>query len=446
MVQQVVQGDRSLILLELNEVNFDFVRRYIARGELPTLSRLIADHGLSETTSETEYEHLEPWIQWITAHTGRPFAEHGVFRLGDIVEHDFDQIWEMLERAGLSVGAISPMNAKNRTRAAAFFVPDPWTRTPVTGDRSLHLLSQALAQAVSENASSRIEAGSYLKLLRGLAAHFRVSTFGELTKLALGKRFSPWYGAMFLDRMLADVFVRQWRRHRPNFASLFLNAAAHIQHHYMFSSAVYDGPNKNPEWYLAKGKDPLLDIYRVYDDIVKDMLALPGSPRVMVATGLHQDPYPTELYYYRLTDHAAFLARLGIAFETVVPLMSRDFTVTFATDEACARAGESLSAVASPDGVPLFSVDNRGRTLFVMLTYPKEIRSGFVPTRAGNVLWDISGDVAFVALKNGEHNGIGYYLDTGEKSGSNVARFRLAELPERVTAALRVDRSLARVA
>jgi hypothetical protein len=49
-------------------------------------------------------------------------------------------------------------------------------------------------------------------------------------------------------------------------------------------------PNKNPAWYLAPGKDPLLDIYRAYDDIVSDMLALPGSPRLMLATGLHQDP------------------------------------------------------------------------------------------------------------------------------------------------------------
>jgi len=82
-----------LLVVELNEVNFDFVRRYIARRELPTLSGLLARHGLVETSSETEYDHLEPWIQWVTAHTGKTFAEHGVFRLGDIIEHDIDQIW-----------------------------------------------------------------------------------------------------------------------------------------------------------------------------------------------------------------------------------------------------------------------------------------------------------------------------------------------------------------
>jgi len=430
----------KLLLIELNEVNFEYVRRYAARGELPTLARLLATHGLVETTSEAEYDHLEPWIQWVTAHTGKMFAEHRVFRLGDIVEQDIDQIWERLERAGLSVGAISPMNAKNRTCNAAFFVPDPWTRTPVSGDRSLKLLWEALSQAVGDNASARIESGSYLKLLRGLAAHFRISTIGQLARFAVGKRSAPWYGAMFLDRFLADVFVRQWRRHRPHFASLFLNAAAHIQHHYMFSSSVYDGPNKNPNWYLAPGKDPLLDIYSVYDDIVRDMLALPGAPRVMIATGLHQDPYPAQLFYYRLADHVSFLSRLGVKFTNVVPLMSRDFTVSFDDSQAAEDAARVLSSVRAPDGLPMFSVDNRGRTLFMMLTYPKEIRPGFIPKIDSQPLWDIHPDVAFVALKNGEHNGTGYFLDTGTgNSAKPDGCFPLAELPRRVAAVFGIE-------
>ena len=65
------------------------------------------------------YEHLEPWIQWVTAHTGLDFAEHGVFRLGDIVARDLPQIWEQLEEKGLRVGAICPMNAKHRLKDAA---------------------------------------------------------------------------------------------------------------------------------------------------------------------------------------------------------------------------------------------------------------------------------------------------------------------------------------
>jgi hypothetical protein len=427
----------SLLLVELNEVNFDYVRRYIAQGELPTFAKLLSNHGLAETTSESEYTHLEPWIQWVTAHTGKSFTEHGVFRLGDIIEHDIDQIWERVERAGLKVGAISPMNAKNRTRNAAFFVPDPWTKTSVSGDRSLHLLNEALAQAVGDNASNKVSAVSYLKLLAGLLAHFRISSIGTLARLILSRRSAPWSNALFLDRFLADVFICQWRRHRPGFATLFLNAAAHIQHHYMFSSGVYDGPNRNPEWYLAPGKDPLLDVYRLYDGIVRDMLRLPGAPRVMLATGLHQDPYPTELYYYRLREHSRFLTRLGVSFQSVNPLMSRDFLIVCGSPEQAETCAQTLRAVQAPDGIPLFTVENRGRDLFVMLTYPKEIARGFIPILNARPLWDIHEDVAFVALKNGEHNGVGYFIDTG-LSRQAREEFRLADLPGRIFAALGV--------
>jgi hypothetical protein len=301
----------------------------------------------------------------------------------------------------------------------------------------LHLLNEALAQAVGDNASNKIAAGSYLKLAAGLLAHFRPSTIGTLARLFLQRRSAPWSNALFLDRFLADVFICQWRRHRPEFASLFLNAAAHIQHHYMFSSGVYDGPNRNPEWYLAAGRDPLLDVYRLYDGIVRDMLRLPGSPRVMLATGLHQDPYPTELYYYRLKDHSGFLSRLGVNFQSVNALMSRDFMVVCGSPGEADRCADTLRAVLAPDGTPLFTVENRGRDLFVMLTYPKEIAHGFVPVLQGRSLWDIHEDVVFVALKNGEHNGVGYFIDTGLPKAAGSG-FRLADLPARIFAALGV--------
>ncbi|HKR37855.1 MAG TPA: hypothetical protein VJT10_23640, partial [Steroidobacteraceae bacterium] len=101
-----------LLLLELNEVNFEFVEAYTRRGELPNFAALFQQHGFTRTTSETSYEQLEPWIQWVTAHTGKSLAEHSVFRLGDIASRDIPQIWELLEERGLKVGAISPMNAK----------------------------------------------------------------------------------------------------------------------------------------------------------------------------------------------------------------------------------------------------------------------------------------------------------------------------------------------
>lgn len=428
----MASNDRPLVLLEFNEVNFDFVRRYIDRGHLKSLTGLLSSSGIAETTSEDAYEHLEPWIQWVTAHTGLPFADHHTFRLGDITQRNLEQIWERLERFGVSVAAVSPINAANRTQRSPFFLPDPWTQTPVSGSWVLRQLSAGLAQAVGENAQRRLTIPTLLRLMLGLSAHFRSSTFGELATHALKSRREPWRAPLFLDRLLADVFIRQWRQHRPGFASLFLNAAAHIQHHYMFSSAVYEGPRRNPDWYIAAGADPVLDVYSLYDRILKEVLELPGAPRVMLATGLHQDPYPVEQYYYRLKDHTAFLRRLNLPVASVQARMSRDFTVYCASPADAKQCESVLGRLAASDGDALFTVDNRGSDLFVMLTYPREIPAGFVFRLDAKPMWDLSLDVAFVALKNGEHSGVGYFSDTGLPPFPRGTRFPLSEVFSRV--------------
>jgi len=41
-----------------------------------------------------------------------------------------------------------------------------------------------------------------------------------------------------------------------------------------------------------------------------------------------------------------------------------------------------------------------------------------------------------VALKNGEHNGRGYFLDTGLRKGEAPAEFPLKEIPARILSAL----------
>src|SRR5690348_10736474 len=127
---------RPLIFIELSEINFDLVRLYLDkyRDRFPALRTLLSQHS-TVTSAEEEYENLEPWVQWPSVHTGLSFNEHRIFRLGDVVESGAPQFFEQVERAGYSVGAVSPMNAANRLQTPAYFVPDPWTRT--APDRSI---------------------------------------------------------------------------------------------------------------------------------------------------------------------------------------------------------------------------------------------------------------------------------------------------------------------
>ena len=424
-----------LLLLELNELNFEYVEHYATEGRLPAFARLLAAHGYQRTRSESVYEQVEPWIQWVSVHTGKSYAEHGVFRLGDGPAAGHAQIWETLERRGLRVGAFSPMNAGNALADPVFFVPDPWTHTTVRAPALMREAYAAICQAVGDNAEGRITGASFARLLAGLAVYSRKTRWPRYLTDGLAGLRKHWPRAVFLDRFLVDCFLSEWRRSRPHFASLFLNGAAHLQHHYLFNSAAYRGPHRNPAWYLPASEDPLFAIYRLYDELLGDLPALSPTPRLMIATGLHQDPVAEPVYYWRLRDHAGFLRALGCRFEAVEPRMSRDFLVRCADASAASAVAGRLASGRMPDGAPVFEVDNRGDNLFVTLAYPHEVKAGTAAVFGDAQVADLAREVVFVALKNAHHNGIGYLLDTGVRASPAAEPIPLTEICARVAAA-----------
>jgi hypothetical protein len=424
---------RRVILLEMNEVSLPFLEQYVAQGRLPAFRAMLEEHGYVMTESESAYEHLEPWIQWVTLHSGLTFGQHGIFRLGDAIHSDIRQVFEILEERGLRVGAVSPMNAANRLRNAAFFVPDPWTEGAVSGSGNLRRLYAAIAQAVSDNARARITPKSALWLLAGFFGHARVENAPRYFQYVARVRSRPWTRALFLDCLLSDVFIKLWLETKPDFASLFLNGAAHIQHHYFFSSSAYSGSQQNPEWYVGRGNDPVLEAYELYDAILGSVQQTAPDARILVATGLSQEPCDSPVYYYRLTDHDAFLRKIGVEYDRVLARMSRDFLVE-CRDAAQAKRAEQVLRSGTLENVPLFEVDNRGDSLFVTLSYPYRIEGRARASFSTTEVQAFGRDLAFVAMKNGRHNGTGYLIDTG-LPGARTERVPLASVFQRLVSA-----------
>ena len=424
----------KVILLGFNELNFHFVERYAQLGSLPNFRKLIERHTVVRTISENAYPHLEPWIQWVTVHTGMTYAEHKVFRLGDIVHHDHPQIWELLaNKYGISVAAISPMNARNvvSNRPDALFVPDPWTETKVSAPRDIAMLFEAVRQAVNDNAQDRITLSSAAKLAVGLVRNLRASSIRRCVQLASGAVRGKWRKALILDRILSDLFIRQVARRKYQFATIFLNAAAHVQHHYMFSSRCYEGPLRNPGWYAPAGADPVGEVYALYDEILGDILTEFPDYRILICTGLSQKPNEKLIFYYRPKDHALFLRKMGVDFAGVTPRMSRDFLISFKTHAAAESAERRLRAVVSPDGRPILEIDNRGLDLFCMLMYTDEIVKGFAVRAGEEIIEDFDQLVALVSIENGIHQTVGYLVDTGSGPyGSNFRRDEQVPLTE----------------
>jgi hypothetical protein len=107
-----------------------------------------------------------------------------------------------------------------------------------------------------------------------------------------------------------------------------------------------------------------------------------------------------------------FAEMIGIKnFVEILPRMSRDFLVKFNNEKDAVNAEKLLNSFyASKDDIKIFEVDNRGTSLFVELVYPNEIEDNdSIYSKESNLkLEKFKSYLAFVAIKNGEHNGIGY--------------------------------------
>ena len=399
------------ILLGLNELNFDYINFYINQGLLPNFKKIFEIQPPIETLSEKQYKLLEPWVQWVTIHTGKSFKEHQIFRLGDIINNpELSQIFEELEAEGLSVGAVSPFNAENRLNKPSFFVPDPWTKTNPSGNWIVKALYQAVHQSVNDNAKSKLNFESMISLGLGLLLYVPLSRWSHYMKTVF-KLKKPGSKALILDSLLADIHLTLWKKNKPDFSNLFLNSGAHIQHHYLFNSKAYIGNIINPEWYCPKDYDPLIHILSEYDKQIGKLLKL-KNVKILVATGLHQQPHKYLTFYWRLKEHVKFAKKIKIEnFTEILPRMSRDFLVKFNNELDAVNAEKLLNGFyASNDDIKIFEVDNRGTSLFVELVYPKDIsESASIYSKESKFRLDnFKSYLAFVAIKNGEHNGIGY--------------------------------------
>jgi len=399
------------ILLGLNELNFDYIKFYISQGLLPNFKKIFEIQPPIETVSEKDYKLLEPWVQWVTIHSGKSYDEHKVYRLGDIINNpELSQIFEELENEGLSVAAVSPFNAENRLKNPAFFVPDPWTKTEASGNWVVKALYQAVHQSVNDNAKDKLNLKSMISLGLGLLLYVPIYRWTHYLKTVFNAK-KPGAKAVILDSLLADVHLTLWKKHKPDFSNLFLNSGAHIQHHYLFNSEAYKGNIKNPEWYCPANYDPLINILSEYDKQIGKLLSL-RNVKILVATGLHQQPHEHLTFYWRLKEHMKFADMIGLKnFTEILPRMSRDFLVKFNNEKDAVNAEKLLNSFyASRDDIKIFEVDNRGISLFVEMVYPNEIsESDSIYSKESKFKLDnFKSYLAFVAIKNGEHNGIGY--------------------------------------
>ena len=102
-----------MLIIELNEFDPNYLKKVSKELNLENIQKIFKlKHSNTFTDEEDEHQGLDPWVQWVSIHSGKPYKEHQISRLSETQKQDFKQIWNVAgENKNYSCGIWGVMNA-----------------------------------------------------------------------------------------------------------------------------------------------------------------------------------------------------------------------------------------------------------------------------------------------------------------------------------------------
>lgn len=358
-------GGNRIVFIEFNELCPELLGRWMGDGTLPNFKRFhAASQVFTGVADVADPKFLEPWIQWYSMHTGLSYDQHQVFHLTDGPGAGHTDIWHALLAAGLSVGNCAGMNAPGFAAPGSFYLPDPWCRTETPYPAELAAYQTVVVNKVQENtkATTALGRAEYIEFAKFLVGNGlrsgTVLAIAEQLFSEVRSRGSAWKRAALLDKLQFDIFLKLWKRSRPDFASFFLNSTAHFQHAYyhLLEPGKFDLPAAELDDPVHR--DAIRFGYREMDRLLGDFMALERHGVTLVlATALSQQPDAgAGKRYYRPRDVDGLMRRLELRPERLLPVMAHQFSAQFATQAEADTARDRLRHITL-DGYRVFQCD-----------------------------------------------------------------------------------------
>lgn len=367
-----------VIMLEFNELTPALIDRYIREGLLPNFKRLRDESVAAVTDAEEAPPYLEPWIQWVTVHTGLRFAEHKVFDLDDGPDLEAPRIWDLVSDAGRNVWICGSMNAAvQKGHINGHVLPDPWAsrvapQPPGFFDPYVNLVRRYVQEYTSDRPG--VTKTDYLNFGRFMLANgLSLKTVTRTMRQLASELTNPvsWKRAMILDRLQWDVFRKIYRNERPTLSTFFLNSTAHYQHYFWREMEPERFKSKSAPDVQARYGDAIRSGYQAMDEIIGECLDLAGTEAtVILCTALSQQPMLTfedtgGKQIYKPHDQAALFRFAGVEEDyDYNPVMAEQFHLDFGNEAAAIAAEAKIRALRLDDGTELMLARRDGNRIF----------------------------------------------------------------------------------
>ncbi len=371
-----MNSDNSVILLEFNELCPSLIKRFIEEGKLPNFQKLYEQSEVYTTDAEQEAPFLEPWIQWVTVHSGVPYSEHQVFLLDDGYKLKSKSIWDILSDAGLKVWICGSMNVTYNYPLTGYIMPDFWSTKVAPNSEELLPYFRFVQKQVQEHTNDSVpfSRADYLRFLGFMSSHgLSLNTISAIIQQLIREKIAGkyrWQRATLADKLQFDLFRWYYQKFGPNFSTFFINSTAHFQHMYwrnMESDKFKIKPSKKEQ---AEYENAILYGYQEMDKLIGKFLnLLDDKTTLILSTALSQQPCLTYeetggKRFCRPRKFESLLEFAGVKSKYISsPVMAEEFHIRFENEQDATDAEQKLIKLQINQR-PIMRLRRNGKDIF----------------------------------------------------------------------------------
>jgi len=364
------------LFIELNEITYEFCKEYDDNfyflEELFKTKSIFGFNLLTRSDGTREGIDLDPWVEWVTIHCGKPFSVHKIKSLGAGKNCKYKMAWDIWEEKSNSYSIWNVFNAylKKRNNCKTY-LPDPWASSIPKPNLLRILLTPTTVLArkyTGLNIFFKIFYGAISSLFFLPIIVFKIKI---LTKMFLkyGLKhlsFSDFY--IVYEYLLANAGLCLNKFLKTDNVVIGTNLVAHAQHHFWNDKKKANSCYRS--LYLAN--DLLRTSYKNFRS--KYQIFILNSISQKCIAKLDEYDYLPKFGHQRLFEE------IGIDYKNVFPNMSNDGYLKFKSKSQMIRAYKILSNL-NVFGENLFTLNSRDNlTLEYYLSFRARVDLGALVT------------------------------------------------------------------
>lgn len=318
----------NLVLFELNEVPFRVLDYYISERPNSCLAKLTR-HAAQFTTVCDDVVELDPWISWATLHRGVIDREHGIYRLGQLLEQidkKYPPIWKLLAQSGVQAGVFGSLHSSHLPEDLAgydFYVPDFFSDESFAKPnyiQGFQRFNLGMTRRSARNVDTGIPLSLAIEFLKSLP-QLGVTT-KSACKIALHLISERRNKRLRIRRrslqalLMGDIFVKLLGRKKARFATFYTNHVAAAMHRYWAATFPddYEVRNESNEWSSMYGGELLnaldsLDL--MLSRLMSHMAKIGGKLLITSSMGQSAVEHQVTKGFITITDLDGFMAAMG---------------------------------------------------------------------------------------------------------------------------------------